>query len=208
MCLLFLPLIIAITVFTTIAVTAAVFMAMWTMMLSLAALGVGSCYLYQLYKKHPINDVSAIYETDKPLGFLKEIYMGLSSCPLQTMKIQQRIYPDLKPLEYSTNEISVDEMYSRVLKLAKQRCCWQVIATNDKEHAIQCICKSPIMRFVDDVMIRVSQYSDKVIVQMRSKSRRGKRDFGANYNRIQQFFLDLMNVPYSQSSGSSSTSEY
>jgi uncharacterized protein (DUF1499 family) len=46
-------------------------------------------------------------------------------------------------------------------------------------------------RFVDDFVIRVSDQDGQARVDMRSKSREGLVDAGANANRIRAFLADL-----------------
>ena len=49
-------------------------------------------------------------------------------------------------------------------------------------------------RFVDDFIIRVSEQDGEARVDMRSKSRDGLIDAGANAKRIQTFFAELARV--------------
>ena len=56
---------------------------------------------------------------------------------------------------------------------------------------IEATARTPIMGFRDDVVIRVSPTSDGARVDMRSASRYGLYDFGANAARIRSLLEDI-----------------
>lgn len=87
-----------------------------------------------------------------------------------------------------TYAIPFDRVWRTALELAGGLRGWQVIASNDTEGTIQAEARTLVMRFVDDVTIRI--YLDEnaqTRVDMRSASRKGVGDFGTNARRIGRF---------------------
>jgi hypothetical protein len=70
---------------------------------------------------------------------------------------------------------------------------WNIAAQDDARRRVQAVVITPILRFRDDVVVEVRPGSDEgsCIIAMRSKSRLGKSDFGANAKRIRAFLWDL-----------------
>lgn len=69
---------------------------------------------------------------------------------------------------------------------------WHILQADDYEGIIQAEARTLAFRFVDDVLIRV--YLDKnaqTRVDMQSRSRKGRVDFGTNARRIRKFFRAL-----------------
>jgi len=52
---------------------------------------------------------------------------------------------------------------------------------------------SLLFGFIDDVVLRIQADEQGTLVDMRSMSRVGKSDMGANAQRIQRFLADLAN---------------
>lgn len=98
-------------------------------------------------------------------------------------------YDDLKPL---TLEETPERVFKRALELAEARSGWEVVENDPATMTIEGEAISYFFHFVDDFIIRVSDSGDEgARVDMRSKSRDGKGDLGANAKRIQSFFNEL-----------------
>jgi len=85
------------------------------------------------------------------------------------------------------------ETYRRVLALIQAR-GWRSVAQDDAGLRVQAVAITPLLRFRDDVVVEVlpEPGGSGSIVAMRSKSRLGKGDLGANARRIREFFADLV----------------
>ena len=70
---------------------------------------------------------------------------------------------------------------------------WDVTARDPAAHRFQAVDTTLIFRFKDDIAVRISDRPDGCIVDVRSKSRVGKDDFGKNAKRIREF-LKLLSV--------------
>jgi uncharacterized protein (DUF1499 family) len=77
--------------------------------------------------------------------------------------------------------------------IAKARAGWEVTSTtiSEKESIIEGTATSRVFGFVDDFVIRITDADNGVVVDMRSKSRDGRGDLGANAARIREFLTDV-----------------
>jgi len=101
----------------------------------------------------------------------------------------ERAYGDLKNLALP---VPPEAAYRRVLALVRAR-GWTLAAQDDAGRRVQAIAVTPLLRFRDDVVIEVrgGARDGESAVAMRSKSRLGQGDLGANARRIRAFFADL-----------------
>ena len=106
-------------------------------------------------------------------------------------QLQREGYPDLKPLQFNR---SPEAVFERALQLIKSR-GWQIAASasSAEKGIIEATAVTPVMGFKDDAVIRIQNTGEKVQVDMRSVSRVGLSDLGANAKRIRQFLNDLEN---------------
>ena len=105
---------------------------------------------------------------------------------------QAAAYPDIGPLQVSA---PVKVAYDVTLALVTKR-KWHVAearppAGNRRDAVIEATARTPIMGFRDDVVIHVSPTSEGARVDMRSASRYGLYDFGANAARIRSLLEDI-----------------
>ena len=108
---------------------------------------------------------------------------------------QRSAYPDLAPLQES---VPPKLVYDIALALVTKR-KWHVVdarppAAGRREAVIEAVARTPIMGFRDDVVIRVSTVGAGARVDMRSASRYGLHDFGANAARIRSLLEDIDDV--------------
>lgn len=106
-------------------------------------------------------------------------------------------YPDLGP---ATRDGSAAQVLERAVAAAKEL-GWEVTAVEtgmmmDSEGSgaagrFEAVSASKLWNFRDDIVVRVREVNGKVRVDVRSKSRDGKGDFGANAARIRSFVSKL-----------------
>jgi uncharacterized protein (DUF1499 family) len=109
-----------------------------------------------------------------------------------TAQMQRKAYPDVVPLQVNA---PVKVAYDIALKLVTKR-KWHVADARPpgpgrRDAIIEATARTPIMGFRDDVVIRVSPSSDGARVDMRSASRVGLSDLGANAARVRGLLEDL-----------------
>ena len=143
--------------------------------------------------KHPrINDITT--DTDSPPQFVAastlEGNVGRDlQYPGQSFAQQQRTgYPDLEPLRL---EVSPDAAFTRVRTAAHTMPDWEITREDANARVIEGVATSWLFHFKDDFIIEVRARDGGSVVQMRSKSRDGKGDVGANAARIKVFFESL-----------------
>ena len=96
-------------------------------------------------------------------------------------------YPELQPQRFK-------QPYERVFGAAlatAQAAGWEVTAQDPGKGEIRAVATTPVFRFKDDVAITVAREKDEVLVNVRSHSRIGKGDLGANARRISQFQVEF-----------------
>jgi uncharacterized protein (DUF1499 family) len=116
---------------------------------------------------------------------------------------QEKGYPNVEPLQV---DLAVRLAYDIALKIVTQR-KWLVVdarppAGNARPGVIEAIARTPIMGFRDDVVVRVSTLEAGSRIDVRSASRYGLSDFGANAKRVTALLSDIedaaSNVPEPQ----------
>lgn len=100
---------------------------------------------------------------------------------------QRRAYPDLQPIEVA---LSPDEAFAAALQVAEQL-GWTILWANAELGTIEAYEVSWAFRFVDDLVVRVRPQGIGSRVDMRSTSRVGISDLGANATRIRHFAEQL-----------------
>jgi uncharacterized protein (DUF1499 family) len=70
---------------------------------------------------------------------------------------------------------------------------WHIAAAVNSEGRIEATATTRILRFKDDVVIRIREHSGGTRLDIRSASRVGRSDLGANARRIRRFYDELNN---------------
>ncbi len=100
-----------------------------------------------------------------------------------------RAYPSLAPLSMP---LPPPEAYARVLREAEQQGDWAITRRDPEQFELEAVATTWLYRFNDDIIVRVrSDGAGGSMIDMRSKSRDGKGDVGANAKRIDAFLLNL-----------------
>ncbi len=102
---------------------------------------------------------------------------------------QETAYPDLHTL---TINKPVDEVFPIAEQIARDF-GWDIIAADQASGRIEATDTTTWFRFKDDIVIRLTPNEPGTNVDLRSKSRVGKSDLGANAVRIRAF-LDQLKV--------------
>lgn len=100
---------------------------------------------------------------------------------------QLKAYPDIKPLMLA---MRVDSAFTLALTTARDM-GWELVDQNRRDGRIEATATTPFMGFKDDVVIRVSSASGISRIDVRSKSRVGGSDVGANARRIRAYLDKL-----------------
>lgn len=101
---------------------------------------------------------------------------------------QQAFYPDLAGLPL---DLAPDAAFQKVLAAARQMPDWELTRNDPATRTLEGVATSRWFRFRDDFVIEVRPDGERSVVHMRSKSRDGRSDLGANAARIRAFFAKL-----------------
>lgn len=138
---------------------------------------------------HPrINDVSTDLTTPPILIDQRHPETPVVLSP-ETAMVVKEFYSDLSPIR--TN-LAPDVVFAIISDEVKTNNAWTIVKYDQVSMSIHGYEQSGLFQFIDDFTIRVSVTSvGETIIDMRSKSRNGKGDFGANARRIRGF-LDIL----------------
>lgn len=134
----------------------------------------------------PIHDITT--DTDDPPRFeavqeLREEGSNPLDIDEEVIAQQRAAYPDLETLESARN---YRDSYALALETARDL-GWEIVRDDPNAGFIEAVDRTTIMGFKDDVVIRVRTGEDTVLVDLRSASRVGVSDIGANAERIRSF---------------------
>jgi Protein of unknown function (DUF1499) len=142
----------------------------------------------------PLSDIST--DTQDPPHFVQPLTPipggNTNEPPRLDGAIQDKFYPDLAGRRYP---LSADSIIADVMTVIDDK-GWQLKAPTaqsdgNADWVIEANVKSAIFGFVDDIVIRVTDEGEAAYVDMRSASRYGRSDLGANARRIADFMNDL-----------------
>lgn len=107
-------------------------------------------------------------------------------------ELQRATYPGIAPLQTASTPA---ELYEAALAVVTKR-KWRIILARSpqagrREGRIEAIARTAFMGFRDDVVVRIRPISGGARLDIRSASRYGKHDFGANAQRIVGLIEDI-----------------
>jgi uncharacterized protein (DUF1499 family) len=105
---------------------------------------------------------------------------------------QRTAYPDIAPLQLS---VPPKTAYDVAMALITKR-KWRIVDSRPpspgrRDAVIEAVAQTLIMGFRDDVVVRVSPLGSGARVDVRSASRYGFHDFGANASRVRALLEDI-----------------
>lgn len=138
-----------------------------------------------------INDITTT--PDDPPSFRRATLLPENrgrdmSYSINNISRQRKAYPDLKPILRADPPESA---YLAALAAVGRMPRWSVVAADATARVIEAVATTGLLRFKDDIVIEVRPKGTGSAVHMRSKSRSGKGDFGANAARIRAFAAEL-----------------
>ncbi len=152
-------------------------------------------YLPDLLTRPKINDITT--DAQQPPSFAKIATLrGTDANPVAYPGTafydqQAEAYPDIRPMVL---ERSSEEAFD-LAREAVSRLDWQIVNVRAPEGEtpgyIEAVARTLVMGYADDVVIRVAAVSDEARIDVRSASRFGEHDFGANAKRIRRLFSEV-----------------
>ena len=152
----------------------------------------------------PLSDVST--DLDDPPHFSSlakgDAAANVNEPPRLKPDLQKQFYPAATGRRY---QLSADAIHAHVVALVEES-GWTVsgdatFTPGSGEWLIEAVVTTPVAGFRDDVIIRMTDEGESTFVDLRSASRFGANDLGANARRIVDFIKKLDGVV--QSTGAS-----
>jgi hypothetical protein len=159
-------------------------------------LGLGAAFgpwrwMQQARRVPPIHDITT--DLDRPPKFVAILPLRAGAPNPATYggsevaDAQRRSYPDIKPLLLS---VPAGAAYTRALASARGR-GWELVASDSTAGRIEATATTPWFGFKDDVVVRVRPEGPGSRIDVRSVSRVGTSDLGANAQRIRTYLADV-----------------
>ena len=148
----------------------------FSLLLGLAVAAVPLEHIRRVRTLPYINDLTT--DTEKPPQFSQPK-------PYQShfAELQRIGYPELQPLELP---VPPAVMLARA-RAAGQALGWQIVALDESAGRLEAVATTRWFGFKDDIVVRVAAAGSGSRVDVRSKSRVGRSDLGANARRIRHF---------------------
>ncbi|HYH79909.1 MAG TPA: DUF1499 domain-containing protein [Longimicrobium sp.] len=160
-------------------------------------LGLGAWYFPWSFRRQaravpPIHDITTDFVSPPELVASRAIR---DSAKLNTADyggdsiaaLQRKGYPDIRPVMLAMRP---EQAYAAVLRTARDM-GWTEIEAAPDQFRVEAVDETPWFGFKDDVVIRVTPASGISRVDVRSVSRVGGSDVGANAHRIRKFVARL-----------------
>lgn len=151
----------------------------------LGALVIVGLFVLRPGPAHRFNDVTT--DLADPPSFSQGPAAG-QPYPDAYRDLHSEAYPDLKPTHFG---VAPEQVFDAALTIAKATDGWEVVHEDRASGVIQVLARTSIFRFEDDVVVRIRADESGSIVDLRSKSRIGQGDRGANADRIRGFLTRL-----------------
>jgi uncharacterized protein (DUF1499 family) len=139
-----------------------------------------------------INDVSTDLSDRPPFSAdppLEPLDARALEARLEDFAARQReAYPELAPLVLAAPPA---EAFARARAAAARMSGWVLTREDPAALELEASATTPVFRFVDDVSIRVRAAGTGSRIDVRSRSRLGRADFGANAARIRAFMSEI-----------------
>lgn len=116
-------------------------------------------------------------ENSNPLAYDKE----------KLVPLQEAAYPMLKPI---ISELTTEKAFAKAVEVATSL-GWEVVAQNAEQGIIEAVETTLLWGFKDDVVIRIQAVDAGSKIDLRSISRVGGSDLGANAARIERFISEF-----------------
>jgi len=109
--------------------------------------------------------------------------------PEENAPLIEAAYPDCNTLRL---DLTPGTAYARARAAADRMPRWEITRESEEEGVFEAVASTRVFRWHDDLVVRVLPDGDGgSLVDMRSKSREGKSDLGANARRIRHYFYVL-----------------
>lgn len=148
---------------------------------------------YRASKLPMINDITTDPNNPPRFNVLARLRpRGSSDYPgAKVAALQAKAYPDIDALEYDAPPQIAYRVVLQVITKRKWHIVDAVPPTPQRPGDVEAVARTLIMGFRDDVVVRVSTVDNSARIDIRSASRYGTTDFGANAKRVAALLSDI-----------------
>jgi hypothetical protein len=168
-------------------------------LLSACVIGLGVAYVpWQLQQQArsvpPIHDITT--DTLEPPAFIAILPLraGAANPPgyagEEVASLQREAYPDIRSYRL---DAGADIAFARALAAARKM-GWEIVAADPAAGRIEATATTFWYGFKDDVVVRVGADNGGSVIDVRSKSRVGRSDLGANASRIRTYLETIKRI--------------
>jgi len=140
----------------------------------------------------PIHDVST--DRENPPQFVAVLPLRAAAqaknstdYDAKTAELQKETYPDIGPLHL---DVPPAQAFDRAQKAAREM-KWDIVATDPAQGRIEATATTFWFGFKDDIVVRIAADGSGSRVDVRSLSRIGKSDVGANAKRVREYLAKV-----------------
>ena len=152
-------------------------------------------YLPDLLTQPKINDISTDLQSPPQFEFISSLRAedaNPTAYPGREFSEKQiEAYPDIRPMVL---ERSAEETFD-LAREAVNRLDWKIVSERKPKGGasgrIEAVTSTLFMGYTDDIVVRVSPRTGQAQIDVRSASRYGDHDFGANARRIRRLFTEV-----------------
>ena len=153
-------------------------------------------YLPHAMTVAPLNDVSTdtsrppqftAAATRRPKGANSTEYPGARSA-----EIQRELYPDISPLIVPRNVSDAFELSGQALRRLGLEIVLEQAPEQSRFGIIEAVDRTFLLGFRDDVVVRIARARRGARIDVRSSSRWGTHDFGANAQRVRAILTAIV----------------
>lgn len=166
-------------------------------LLGLAALG-GGVHLFLEARKHPINDVTTntaqppkfvhpvvLFQVEEGREFAGSLRTLTREYKPEMAPIQKARYGELAPAK-APFPPHAEFLAALVKGIQGAFPDWRLVLIDKENFRVEAEAESKLFRFVDDVALEARAVDGATLVELRSRSRDGQSDLGANHKRLQE----------------------
>jgi uncharacterized protein (DUF1499 family) len=161
--------------------------------------GAGSAYVPWKFAQMgreapPVNDITTDTANPPPFEAVMPLREAAKAEPVtysaEFPAMQKQAFPDIAPQRLT---LPIDRAFSIALR-AVHKMGWTIVAADGERGRIEATDTTFWYGFADDIVVRVSAEGDLSRIDIRSKSRIGRGDFGTNARRVRAYLAAVKSI--------------
>lgn len=161
------------------------------LLVGVAVVGIPTMYSLKARNVPPIHDITTDLENPPAFSVIAPLRRGAPNSVEyggpEIAQQQRTAYPDVQPIVL---DAPPDRAFGRALDAARDM-GWEIVDANPSQGRIEATATTFWFGFKDDVVVRVSATEAGSQIDVRSLSRVGRSDVGANAARIRTYLAEL-----------------